>query len=87
MKPDKNRCTLNDLRSLEVINTCNGARLGCVCDIEFDLCSGTIQAILVPKRMEWNELFCKKDKRCVRIPWCCIERIGNDIILVKIENC
>ncbi len=86
MSQNKSGCTLCDLRKLEVINVCTGSRLGCVIDVEFDLCSGNILAILVPRKIEFNELFCKKDKRYIRIPWCCIERIGDDIILVQIEK-
>lgn len=82
----KNCCTLYDLRKLEVINVCNGTKLGCVADLEFDLCLGTIHAILVPKKTEINDLFCKKDKRFIRISWCSIERIGDDIILVRLEK-
>ena len=86
MNQIKNRCTLYDLRKLEVINVCNGKRMGCIVDIEFDLCLGNILAILVPKKNELNDLFCKKDKRYIRIPWCCIERIGDDIILVRLDT-
>jgi YlmC/YmxH family sporulation protein len=83
---NKNFCTLNDLRKLEVINICNGKKLGCISDIAFDLCSGCIQAIIVPRKIELNEFFSKKDKRNIKIPWYCVERIGDDIILVRFEN-
>ena len=86
MNTIKSCCTLYDLRKLEVINICNGKRLGCITDIEFDLCSGNILAILIPKKPEINDLFCKKEKRFFKIPWCCIERIGDDIILVRFET-
>ncbi|MBR4288671.1 MAG: YlmC/YmxH family sporulation protein [Clostridia bacterium] len=79
-----NCCSLNDLRKLEVINVCNGKRLGCICDLELDLCSGCILAILIPKKTELSELFCKKENRYVKIPWDCIERIGDDIVLVRL---
>ena len=85
MSHSKNCCTLNDLRKLEVINICDGKRLGCIYDLELDLCSGCILAILIPRKTELNELFCKKDKRYLKIPWNCIERIGDDIILVHLE--
>jgi len=86
MSQIKQRCTLNEMRKLEVINVCNGKRMGCVADLEFDLCMGQILAILVPKRYDLNDLFCKKDKRFIRIPWCNIDRIGDDIILVRLET-
>lgn len=37
-----------ELREKEVINCCSCKRLGCVADIEFDPCSGTIEAIIIP---------------------------------------
>ena len=79
-------CNFNDLRKLEVINTCNGKRLGCVTDLLLDLCSGSILAIIIPKKTEINELFCKKENRFIKIPWNCIERIGDDIILVCLPS-
>ena len=79
-----NCCMLNELRKLEVINVCNGKRLGCNCDLELDLCSGCILAILIPKKTELGELFCKKENRYIKIPWNCIERIGDDIVLVRL---
>ncbi len=87
MKQIKNFCTLYDLRKLEVINICTGKRLGCIVDVELDLCLGTVLSIIVPKRIEINEIFNKKENKYYKIPWCCIERIGNDIILVRIDSC
>lgn len=37
-----------DLRRKEVINMRDGARLGCICDLEVDQCSGLIRSIVVP---------------------------------------
>lgn len=82
----QNICTLGDLRKLEVINLCNGRCLGRVVDLEFDLCLGNILAILLPKKSDLNDLFRKCDKKYIRIPWCSIERIGDDAILVRIED-
>lgn len=79
-------CTFSELRKLEVINLCDGSRMGCVSDIEFDLCLGNVTAIMVPKRTDFFELF--KRGRCHdhRIPWCQIERIGDETILVRFEE-
>ena len=84
MNQGKKHCTLNDLRKLEVINACDGRRLGCISDLLLDLCTGCIIAILIPKKIEINDLFCKKESRYIKIPWNCIERIGDDIILVSL---
>ena len=40
--------TFCELREKEIINICDGARLGCICDLEIDDCTGTICSIVVP---------------------------------------
>ena len=74
---------LESLKDREVINVCDGRRLGYVCDAQLDLCSGRLTAIIVPG--ECNFLgFSKGDD--ILSPWACIERIGDDIILVKSDG-
>ena len=71
----------SDLQEKEVINICDGRRLGYVCDISLDLCSGKICGLLIPDEGErWN--FFSKE-RYFYVPWRCIKRIGDDIILVE----
>ena len=79
-------CTVNDLKKLEVINLCNGKRMGCICDVEMDLNLGAITAIIVPRKCTFFEFFQHEGKRYHRIPWCKIERIGDDTILVRHEG-
>ena len=68
-----------DLKNKEVIDICDGKRLGFVCDVEVDICTGKIHAIIVPTGgfFRNNELV---------ILWKNIRKIGDDIILVDI-NC
>ena len=73
---------LTNLKCKEVINICDGARLGYVSDIELDLCNGKVVAILVPGPCRFFGLF-GRDHDYV-IPWHCIKRIGDDIILVDV---
>lgn len=75
------RCCITDLRSKEVINVCDGRRLGCVIDVEFNVCDGKILSLTVPGD-EKISLFGKCDG--ISIPWCKIEKIGDDIILVNV---
>lgn len=70
----------SDLHCREVINLCDGARLGEVCDLVFEPVSGSITAIVVPGQGGFFGMFCKDD--CV-IPWACIETLGDDYILVR----
>ena len=75
------RCCIADLRNKEVINICDGRRLGCVIDVEFSICDGKILS-LVAQGDGKVSLFGKCDG--VYIPWCKIDKIGDDIILVNI---
>ena len=75
------KCCIADLRNKEVINICDGRRLGRVIDVEFNVCDGKIISLVVPKD-EKVSLFGKVDG--FNIPWCKIDKIGDDIILVNI---
>lgn len=73
---------LCELREKEVINICNCRRLGCVVDVEINICDGCIEAIIVPGPGHICG-FLGNDKEFV-IPFECIKKIGPDIILVEI---
>ncbi len=73
-------CRYAELRCKEVINLCDGCRLGYVCDLELELPEGQICAIWVPGPWRWRGLFGRDG--CYRIPWSRIQRIGGDMILV-----
>ena len=75
-------CKFSLLRRKEVINLCDGARLGCICDLEMDTCSGAVYAIIVPGPPRlWGLL--RSDEELV-IPYNKITKIGDDVILVDI---
>lgn len=82
MNQIKSLCSINDLKKLEVINLCDGSRLGNLCDVEIDLCMGSLTAIFVPRRCTFWEYFQRDIKKRIRISWEDIERIGDDTILV-----
>ena len=73
--------TYNDLRDKEVVSVRDGRRLGFVCDIQLETCSGKILAIVLPSGSGYFSVFSRKE--CLCIPWEQIERIGDDIILVR----
>lgn len=72
----------SDFRCKEVINVSDGCRLGYVCDMELDTQCGKILAIVVPGPCRFLGLFGREDDYV--IPWPCIRRIGEDIILVDV---
>lgn len=72
-----------ELRDKEVINCRDCLRLGYVCDVEFDSCTGCITSIIVPGPCKiWGIL--GRDHEYI-ISWCHIRQIGIDIILVDID--
>lgn len=77
-------CTLAELRCREVINLCDGARMGYVSDIQFDITSGRITAFIVPETAGVLGLLGRGEDAV--IPWDCIEKIGEDIIFVRYQR-
>ncbi len=78
---------ISELKCKEVICVCDGRRLGFVTDAEVELPEGIIRSIIVPGPCRFLGLWGRKDDYV--IPWCCIKRIGPDIILVdaRPEDC
>ena len=73
-------CRFTDLRCKEVINICDGCRLGYVADVELKLPEGQVCAIIVYGPFRFFGLFGRGEE--YYIPWECIQRVGDDIILV-----
>ena len=73
--------TYCDLRSKEVVNVCDGKRLGRIVDMVFAYPTGTVLGIVVPGVK--NGLF----RPCADlfIDFRSIDRIGDDVILVNLH--
>ena len=76
-------CFITDMREKEVINLKDGCRLGSVCDVEFDTCSGNIVSLIIFGRGKMFGLMGRCDD--IKICWNDIKVIGDDTILVDIE--
>lgn len=76
------RCSTADLRKLEIINLCDGARLGYASDFEFDKEDARILALVITG---CNGVFGIGREDDVVIPWHKIECIGEDTILVRLS--
>lgn len=70
-----------EIKKKNVINILDGRDLGKVCDITFTYPEGKIKAIIVPGKK--NSFF--KTSELI-INFCCIEKIGNDVILVRLHQ-
>ena len=75
---------ISELKRMEVVNICDGKRLGFVGDVEFDKCSGKIECLLVPGPGCICG-FLGREKEII-IPYCDICQIGDDIILVELKE-
>lgn len=71
-----------ELRRKEVVNSADGKRLGRIIDLIISLDPNVVQGIVVPFG-KFN-LFSKQQN--VFIPFTCINKIGEDIILVDIVS-
>lgn len=70
-----------ELRYKEVISVEDGSRFGFVGDMEVDLDSGQVRALVVPGRRRLFGLLGREEDRY--IPWNAVRRFGEDIILVE----
>lgn len=78
------QCRIADLRFKEVINVCDGFRLGFVSDVEVNIVTGQVVALIVPGPCRFLGLFWREDDFV--LPWECISRIGEDIILIDVKD-
>ncbi len=77
------RCTVNRLKDKEVINVCDGKRLGYINDVELNLCAGCVTAIVV--LFDCRVFGFGKCEELV-IPWDKIGCFGRDAVLVNIDT-
>lgn len=73
-----------ELREKEVINICDGEKLGNVCDIEFEERTGKIIALIIPGPCKILGII-GRDQEYI-IPYECVQRIGADVVLVEVER-
>ena len=71
----------SDLKLKEVVNVLDGKRLGGITDIEIDIETGRLTAIVVPGQGKFLGLFGRNEDNV--IPWEKINKIGMDVILVE----
>ncbi len=73
-------CMIEELQNKDVISIENGCRIGYVCDVEAEVCTGKIKSIIVCQPSSGFSL-----RRCdtYKIDWCDIVVMGEETILVK----
>jgi YlmC/YmxH family sporulation protein len=72
----------SELRVREVVSVDDGRRLGALSDLEVDLASGRVAALVVPASSRFLGLFGRDEE--IVVPWSQVERIGVHVILVSL---
>ena len=71
---------MRELRRKEVINMTDGGRLGFVGDVDFRMPDGQAAALIIYGPARFFGLFGRGED--YYIPWECIQKFGDDIILI-----
>ena len=74
---------LSDLQKKDVVNVNDGKRIGNIIDIHINL-DGQMDEIIIEKSSFFISLFSSKNE--LSIKWAQIKKIGEDVILVDINN-
>ena len=74
--------TFCELRAKEVVNMCDGKRLGNIIDLVYDSTCARVLGIVVPAEKTLFSFF--KNNSVIFIPYNRIRKIGKDIILVEL---
>ena len=73
---------LSDLQNKEIVSTVTGRNIGNIVDVEIDITTGKILALLLEPRRSFK-LLSKSQVLDSSIEWNNIVKIGEDVILVK----
>lgn len=71
-----------ELRAKEVVNICDGKKMGNIIDLIFDSSCARITGLVVPGEKSFLSIF--KSSSDIFIPYNRIRKIGTDIILVEL---
>ena len=69
----------SELRQKEIINISDGKRLGFASDVEINMETGYVEAIIVPMENRFLSVFSKEGD--LILPWEDIKKVGIDVIL------
>ena len=74
---------LSDLQNKDIVNTIDGRNVGNIIDVKIDQLNGTILSLVVEPNKKMISFMNRGDEE--EISWKNIERIGEDVILVRLE--
>lgn len=75
-----------ELVGKEIVNICNGSRLGVVgdSDMTINIDSGEIQSIILPRKSNFINLWV--DRQHLVIPWEAVRKVGSEVIIVELDQ-
>lgn len=73
---------LSELQNKDVVNIIDGRKIGNIIDVNINL-EGKMEGLIVEKSKFLISIFSNKDE--IEIKWNQIEKIGEDVIIVKIN--
>ncbi|PAE43280.1 YlmC/YmxH family sporulation protein [Neobacillus sp. YX16] len=75
---------ISEFQIKDVVNVSDGKKLGNIGDIEINLSTGKIEAVIVTGNGKVLGFFGREED--IVIPWKNIIKIGQDVILVRYKN-
>lgn len=77
---------LSELTGKEVINMCNGTRLGIVgdSDLLIDAENGEVESIILPPRNNILSIWTERSQMV--IPWTAVKKVGSEVIVVEVDQ-
>lgn len=76
--------TFTDLKQKDVVNICDGRRLGKPIDLVLGD-TACVEALVVPSGSGFLNLLRQEKEGCL-VPWDRVLRIGSDVILVEVRD-
>ncbi|MRX73318.1 YlmC/YmxH family sporulation protein [Bacillus lacus] len=75
---------ISDFQMKDIVNVSDGKRLGNVSDFDINVTTGKIQAVIINGSGKVLGFFGKEEEFV--IPWRNIVKIGEDVILVRVQK-
>lgn len=77
---------LSEIGGKEIVNLHDGSSLGLISesDLLINKRTGRIHSLLIPEKKGIFSLF--SDNSLIEIPWGSIKKIGNDMIIIDLED-
>lgn len=73
---------LSELQNKDIVNIIDGRKIGNIIDINIDM-NGKMEGLVVEKSKFLVSMFSNKDE--IEVKWEQIDKIGEDVILVKLD--